>query len=189
MLKRVVGREDWATKYRASFGGPLVDAYATVLFERGYPRAPIKHILRDGKKFIDWGKARGPPLTAIDDEAVALFDRRNARCAPSHDVRVALPCNARHLVDFLRERDIVPSARRRKHRHWRNLKNGCGCSGARGRLPSRCIRPSCSARCCHACDAAHDHCPLASSDALFCTTPPSTRPNGPSASSTLLEHS
>jgi hypothetical protein len=108
MLGRIIRREDWAAKYRATFGGPLVDAYAGALLERGYPRHSIKHILRDGKEFADWAKTHGRSLSTLDDATLARFDARNARRAPSHKLRVALRCNARHLLAFLRERGIAP---------------------------------------------------------------------------------
>jgi integrase/recombinase XerD len=110
MLSQIIRRLDWATKYRTTFGEELADAYAAALSARGYPRATIKRIMRQGKEFMDWGRARGHDVSALDDRALIQFDKRNIRRAPSVKERVSLRCGAGHLVDFLRERGFVPPA-------------------------------------------------------------------------------
>jgi site-specific recombinase XerD len=108
MLSEIIRRADFQAKYRATFGHELVDEYATRLLARGYTRHSIKHILRDGKAFVDWGRAKRFDWSAFDDNAVARFDARNRGCA--HDMRLALRTNAAHFVDFLRDRGIVVPA-------------------------------------------------------------------------------
>lgn len=49
-------------------------------------------------------------MGALDDRALAQFDKRNIRRAPSVKERMSLRCGAGHLVDFLRERGLVPAA-------------------------------------------------------------------------------
>jgi site-specific recombinase XerD len=108
MLSKIIRRGDFQAKYRATFGHELVDEYAARLLARGYTRHSIKHILRDGKTFVEWGRAKRFAWAAFDDDAVRRFDARNRGC--THDIRLARRTNALHFVEFLRDRGIVAPA-------------------------------------------------------------------------------
>jgi integrase len=110
MLRQVIRRADWTAKYQITFGEKFADAYAAALFAQGYPRGTIKHIMRYGKEFIEWGRARGLDLHTLDEDVLARFDERSARRAPSRAVRNARKCGATHLVAFLRAQGVVPAA-------------------------------------------------------------------------------
>ena len=75
---------------------------------RGYTRHSIKHILRDGKAFVEWVLRERFAWAAFDDDAVRRFDARNRGC--THDIRLARRTNALHFVDFLRDRGLVSPA-------------------------------------------------------------------------------
>ena len=108
MLSEIIRRADFRSKYRATFGCKLVDEYATCLLARGYTRHSIKHILRDGKALVDWGRSKRLAWGAFDDDAVARFDAHNRACA--HNIRLRLRTNAEHFVEFLRDGGIVAQA-------------------------------------------------------------------------------
>jgi site-specific recombinase XerD len=108
MLTRVIRRPDFLARYRATFGSALIDEFTALLLARAYTVMSTKHVLRDAKKFIEWGQSKSIHLGALDDVALDRFDAHNARRA--RKIRLRLRINAAHFVEFLRDRGIVARA-------------------------------------------------------------------------------
>jgi len=109
MLTQVIRRADFLALYRATFGRVLIDEFTTLLLARGYTVMSTKHVLRDAKKFVDWGRLKSLDFGALDDDALNRFDAGNRR--RTRKIRLRLRINAKHFVEFLRDRGIVAPAK------------------------------------------------------------------------------
>src|SRR5262245_13767990 len=108
MLAQVIRRRDFLAQYHAVLDCIDVDAYVAQLVAKGYTRASMKHLLRDGKRFIEWTRSTKLGWRTLDERSVAAFvDHENKARQLSHDTFVRLGTNATHLVNFMRDRGLV----------------------------------------------------------------------------------
>lgn len=99
-------------KLRSGIAGPYLDDFAAQLARAGYSRYKIRAHLRGAGRFSGWAAQAGLTIDALDARALARFGRRL-------DAQGRLRCRrgqygnsfvgARHLVDWLQARGVVPT--------------------------------------------------------------------------------
>lgn len=99
-------------KLRSGPAGPYLDDFAAQLAQAGYSRDKIRAHLRGAGRFSGWAAQAGLAIEGLDARALAQFGRRldaqgRLRCRRGQYSNTFV--GARHLVDWLQARGVVPT--------------------------------------------------------------------------------
>jgi site-specific recombinase XerD len=121
-------------KLRSGPAGPYLDDFAARLAQAGYSRDKIRAHLRGAGRFSAWAAPAGLAIDALDARALAQFGRHLDTQGGLHGRRGQYGntfVGARHLVDWLQARGIVPTpppavepALLREFCHWMRVHRG-----------------------------------------------------------------
>ena len=128
MLDCDLNRTHVPDRLRSGPAGPFLDGLAAALDTQGYSPKTISYRLTDAAHLGLWSARCGIPITSLDDDVLARFNRHLLKCrclGTKHSGYPRTPFRVRTFVEHLRQMGVVTAPKAEALRTYTPVQEYC----------------------------------------------------------------